>query len=285
MFNKYPYTDFHELNLDWVLAKLREFDGQLSTLDVEFDDIKDQFADIKSEVDNLLDTMQATIQAEIQAYVPGYVDGVLSPYITELQGLLNEVESLKSLISGWEQLLNDMRRDFTQADDAMRADYISRIETLRFEMLLDLSILDQKIDDMQINLPDIMNPVRGFKTSVEKAIDDVYDALRYFALTALQFQGANLTAQQLDDLQLSALEWDLYGYNHLYTVQNECINPLTGERASICSILADLALYASTRTWTALIWDGTWDRDADTIDNLDLTAFEFDYSDDADPNP
>ena len=152
-------------------------------------------------------------------------------------------------------------------------------------MILDLSILDQKIDDMQFNLPDIMNPVRGFKTSIEKAIDDVYDALRYFALTALQFQGTNLTAQQLDDLQLTSLEWDLYGYNHLYTVQNECINPLTGERASICSILADLALYASTRTWTALIWDGTWDRDADTIDNLDLTAFEFDYSDDADPNP
>ena len=285
MFNNYPYTDFHELNLDWVLAKLREFDGKLNTLDVEFDDIKDQFADIKSEVDNLLDTMQATIQAEIQAYVPGYVDGVLSPYITELQGLLAEVESLKALISGWEQLLNDMRRDFTTADEGLRADYISRIETLRFEMLLDLSILDQKIDNMQFNLPDIMNPVRGFKTSIEKAIDDVYDACRYFALTALQFQGANLTAQQLDDLQLTALEWDLYGYNHLYTVQNECINPLTGERASICSILADLALYASTRTWTALIWDGTWDRDADTIDNLDLTTFEFDYSDDADPNP
>lgn len=285
MFNKYPYTDFHELNLDWVLAKLREFDGKLNSLDVEFDDIKDQFVIIKNEVDNLLDTMQATIQAEIEAYVPGYVDGVLSPYITELQGLLAEVESLKNLIAGWEQLLNDIRRDFTTADDGLRADYISRIETLRFEMLLDLSILDQKIDDMQFNLPDIMNPVRGFKTSIEKAIDDVYDACRYFALTALQFQAANLTAQQLDDLQLTALEWDMYGYNHLYTVQNECINPLTGERASICSILADLALYASTRTWTALIWDGTWDRDADTIDNLDLTAFEFDYSDDADPNP
>lgn len=286
MFNKYPYTDFHELNLDWVLAKLREFDGKLTTLDTEFDDIKSDFDTVKSEVDNLLDTMQATIQAEIQAYVPGYVDGIISPYLTELQGLIAEVESLRNIMSGWENLLNEMRRDFTQADDTMKADYISRVETLRFEMILDLSILDQKIDDMQFNLPDIMNPVRGFKTSIEQTIDDLYDALRYFALTALQFQGANLTAQQLDDLQLTALEWDLYGYQQLYgTNPNECINPLTGERASICSILADLALFASERTWTALIWDGTWDRDADTIDNLDLTAFAFDYSDDADPNP
>ena len=100
-----------------------------------------------------------------------------------------------------------------------------------------------------------------------------------------QFQAANLTAQQLDDLDLTALEWDMFGYNHLYQVSNECINPLTGQRESICAILADLALFASQRTWTALIWDGTWDRDATTIDALDLTAFEFDYSDDADPNP
>ena len=285
MFNKYPYTDFHELNLDWVLAKLREFDGKLNTLDVEFDDIKDQFADIKSEVDNLLNTMQATIQAEIQAYVPGYVDGVLSPYITQLQGALAEVENLKNLIAGWEQLLIDIRRDYTTADDGLKADYISRIETLRLEIVLDLMALEDRINNIEYNLPDIDNPVKGYKTSIEQAIEDVYDACRYFALTALQFQAADLTAQDLDDLDLTALEWDLFGYNHLYQAPNGCINPLTGQRESICTILADLALFASTRTWTALIWDGTWDRDADTIDGLDLTAFEFDYSDDADPNP
>ncbi len=286
MFNKYPYTDFHELNLDWVLAKLREFDGKLTSLDTEFDDIKSEFDTVKSEVDSLLNTMQATIQAEILAFVPDYVDGVISPYLTELQGLMAEVESLRDIMSGWENLLNQMRRDFNTADDALRADYISRIETLRYEMILELALVNDRIDNMQYNLPDIDNPVRGFKTSIEQAIEDVYNAVRYFALTALQFQGANLTAQQLDDLELTALEWDLYGYQHLYGENSkQCINPLTGERATICSILADLALFASERTWTALIWDGTWDRDADTIDNLDLTAFAFDYSDDADPNP
>ena len=286
MFNKYPYTDFHELNLDWVLAKLREFDTTLNNLDTEFDTLQNEFSVISSEVDNLLSTMQATIQSEIQAYVPGYVDGVIGPYLTDLQALIAEVEQLQNTMSGWANLLNEMRRDFTTADDALRADYLSRIETLRYEMILELTLVNDRIDNMQYILPDIDNPVRGFKTSIEQAIEDVYNAVRYFALTALQFQGANLTAQQLDDLELTALEWDLYGYQYLYGENSkQCINPLTGERATICSILADLALFASERTWTALIWDGTWDRDADTIDNLDLTAFQFDYSDDADPNP
>ena len=29
LFNKYPYTDMHELNLDWILAKMKELDQQM----------------------------------------------------------------------------------------------------------------------------------------------------------------------------------------------------------------------------------------------------------------
>lgn len=27
MFNKFPYTDFHELNLDWILDKIKQFEN------------------------------------------------------------------------------------------------------------------------------------------------------------------------------------------------------------------------------------------------------------------
>ena len=33
MFNKYPYLNFHELNLDWVIAKITEFDKKLDEYD------------------------------------------------------------------------------------------------------------------------------------------------------------------------------------------------------------------------------------------------------------
>lgn len=30
MFNTYPYTDFHELNADWILSKVKELDSKIN---------------------------------------------------------------------------------------------------------------------------------------------------------------------------------------------------------------------------------------------------------------
>ncbi|MBQ0139414.1 MAG: hypothetical protein KBT36_08965 [Kurthia sp.] len=30
MFNKYPYSDFHEMNLDWVISKVKELDQKVN---------------------------------------------------------------------------------------------------------------------------------------------------------------------------------------------------------------------------------------------------------------
>lgn len=278
--NKYPYTDFHEANLDWLLTKYKQFDAQLSELVTNFEQIEADFDALSDEVNNLLDTMEAEVRRAIEEYLPT----AMAPYINQLNAALADIELLRDQMAGWDNELRLIRAEYSTADDSLRVDYISRIANLRFDMIAEILRLDNRIDNIIDELPEIYNLVKGYKTNIAYVIYDVYDACRYMAYTAAQYANAGLTAQELDDLQREALDLDLNGYLILYPPK-QCLNPLTGVRADICTILQDLALFASVRTWTAYDWDSVWLQDCDTIDALDITAFNFDYTDDANPNP
>lgn len=278
--NLYPYTDFHEANLDYLLTKYKEFDSRLSELVSDFANIEADFEALSREVNNLLNTMEAEIRRAIEEYLPT----AMAPYINQINEAIAEIEAMRDLMVGWDEELRIIRSEYSNADDNLQIDYIARISDLRFEMIQQIIRLDNRIDDLEFTLPEIYNLVKGYKTNIAYVIYDVYDACRYMAYTAAQYANAGLTAQEFDDLQREALDLDLNGYLILYPPK-QCLNPLTGVRADICTILQDLALFASVRTWTAYDWDSVWLQDATTIDGLDITAFNFDYTDDANPNP
>ena len=75
--NKYPYTDFHELNLDYVLKKMKELEADLDGLLAEA-------------------VRQATENAE------AYVDEKLADVIAQFNQLKNEVNALSNQFEGLE---------------------------------------------------------------------------------------------------------------------------------------------------------------------------------------
>lgn len=279
MFNEYPYTDFHELNLDWVIATIKTLKTSVEGIELDNQTIHTQLNELADQIANYIRIVQAEVARQIEAAnIPGQINSTLAPYIQELENAMAEVERLKAEMAGWEDQIRLIRSEYSQADDNIRIDYNTKILDLETDMFFRLAIINERIDNLQYELPEIYNLVKGYKTNISFVIYDVYDALRYFAYTALQFTNAGYTAQELDDMLQEALELDINGYPILYGNERTCINPLTGMRAPICAILQDLALFASTRTWTALIFDGL-NMDATTIDAKDVTAFDYDYSD------
>ena len=75
--NRYPYTDFHELNLDYVLKKMKELEADLDGLLAEA-------------------VRQATENAE------AYVDEKLADVISQFNQLKNDVDSLSDQFEGLE---------------------------------------------------------------------------------------------------------------------------------------------------------------------------------------
>lgn len=98
-FDKYPYTDFHELNLDWLIAEMKALetkldnaiaditaevikdveayvDNELADLEREFAQIKSEFADVQRNVDtlnNAFTSFTTYVEGQI-AFIKNYID-------------------------------------------------------------------------------------------------------------------------------------------------------------------------------------------------------------------
>lgn len=53
-FNKYPYTDFHELNLDWVLKTVKELFTAVQQIDSWIDQHQAEYEELKALYDQII---------------------------------------------------------------------------------------------------------------------------------------------------------------------------------------------------------------------------------------
>ena len=90
--NKYPYLDFHELNLDWVIAKITKFDKKL-----------DEYED--------------TVLAKAKEYTDSAIQKSYSSLVTEFNEFKNEVTTLISgLDSRYDEFVDTVNNRMTITD-------------------------------------------------------------------------------------------------------------------------------------------------------------------------
>lgn len=53
-FNKYPYTDFHELNLDWILATVKNLFKAVQEIDSWMDTHQEEYEKLKALYDDII---------------------------------------------------------------------------------------------------------------------------------------------------------------------------------------------------------------------------------------
>ena len=53
-FNRYPYTDFHELNLDWIIKHFKEFMDRISALESWQATHEQEYAELKIFYDQIM---------------------------------------------------------------------------------------------------------------------------------------------------------------------------------------------------------------------------------------
>lgn len=112
MWHDYPYTDAHELNLDWFLAKFKEYYEHITEQDQKIttmEDTVEQFTsfvtnyfdnlDVQQEINNKLDAMAASgeLQAMLQPYFDHFVETVDSQIRTQNQRINTQDQRINTL--------------------------------------------------------------------------------------------------------------------------------------------------------------------------------------------
>ena len=83
LFEQFPYTNFHELNLDWFLSTFKDLLTQWEEQQVEFSDLKDAWQALHDYVENYFDNLD--VQEEINRKLDAMVaDGSFEIIVTRI---------------------------------------------------------------------------------------------------------------------------------------------------------------------------------------------------------
>ena len=180
-FNKYPYTDFHELNADFILQRIKN--------------IEDQITNIKE---------------EIEGEIFEWVQEQLAPYEKQLQDLIAEVENL-------EETTEETLAAYDARIDAFVLSVNNQLTQIRNELVASIQavndLTDLKIDQNNTwllnqisenvgNLFMVLNPFTGTMVTIQNMIDYLsslhindgidYDTMNTRALTYADFNALGI---------------------------------------------------------------------------------------------
>lgn len=222
-------------------------------------------AELKKYVDNL--------DKETRAYVDDRwndLNGTVQGYYTELTGKISTLDAklaaeISRVESDLSEAIETLNRSIETVDGELRAYTDLKInEVYRY------------IRDYYVNTIKIYDPSSGVYTSIQQALENVYNAVRYFSITAQEFDGVGLTAKQFDDKNLLAAQFDLYGVfifgKPAFLYMN---NPVTGEYQYYQDVITALADLHRDTPITASAFDAL-QLTATVFDGKLITAENFD---------
>lgn len=291
-FNKYPYTDFHELNLDWLLEHYKELVDQLQQINAWIAQHKIEYNEAIARLtalENEINTFEAQIRAEfaaLKAQQQAQLDAAINNINIEVDNKLNQLSrdvqtAIDDIYAQYDQLqiaianeLNDFRRQVNNEITSIRNE-------MRANNQLIFDWVENRIEDFINSLPEILtvqvyNPYRGEVTDIQTAINDIYSVACIWGLTAQQYDDLGLTAEAYDALELTAVEYDTLGYKLLYPDPNYyMISPFTGEMTHIKNVVTRLC-YFHMEGLTAEEYDAK-ELTAEAYDAYEITAFDYDW--------
>lgn len=194
--NQFPYSDFHELNLDWLIKQTKDNLNKIEYLEEEFSKI------VVVTEEHIQEMINAAISANNLV-------------------VFNEINQVRTDLTN---AINDLNTDltarykaYTDAQIALQKIYIDNQDIFYFEQAKAYSDANleaaKTYTDNTVQISTYMiNPITGIYEDVRNVVNDI---VSYFhtadALTAIEYDALELTAEDYDNYELSAYDYDFNG--------------------------------------------------------------------------
>lgn len=275
-FFEFPHTRTYDSDLGWLIKEFTEIRAEYEELKEFVEKYPEDFAGLDARIsalENSFDTFEAQIEtrfSDLETSLNNEITRQITIGLTEIDRAIGEMRAA----------LTEIRAEV----DQMRIELTAEVRSY-----YDLSTYytDAKIQELINSLPDlrtvyVFNPVKGEITTIQIAVNDLYDLARPEALTALEYDSLGLTAAEYDALELTALQYDRYGlyymelWGYYHNPFHYMTSPFTGETVRLEIVINELASLHKDDALTASEYDAL-SIDADYYDSLDLTAYDYDW--------
>lgn len=276
-FFEFPHTRTYDSDLGWLIKKVSSIGNEYQELvdymtqhKIEYAELVDRVTHLENEIDSFeteIDNRFIQLQDELKTDI----DEKIATVIAEV----------RTAIAGIDQALENLRNEFRQF----------KIETTGLVIQyynLGKDYTDFKIQELINSLPElttvyVFNPIKGHITTLQEAVNDLYDLGRPYGITAQEYDDLGLSAAEYDALEITALDYDLYAlkiFEDAGLIKNKwhyMYDPFTGAYVPLQTVISELADLHKENPITAAEYDAL-EITAEDYDALEIEAVDYDFN-------
>lgn len=276
--NRYPYVNDEELNLDWILNKVKECIAKIDAWSVIAEELAQALQDLSNIQTRLsaVEALASSIRTELTSFEAD-VTTRLNTNDVQIADLYTKFNDIKAKVDTFGNEFELVYHYIDNEIAKVNRNIDSKIQTALINIYMPLTELKNRVDELEKAIANIntsvANPWRPSlgDISIKRNINYIYNDLADECLTAEQYCKLGLSAQDYTNFELTARSYSEFGkdklnyrwvYSPAYGFKQELNNVLT-------SIINFIKNTLSADEYTAL------DIDADAYTALDLTADDY----------
>ena len=194
--NQFPYSDWHELNIDWLLTLSKNLKSQMDYLMEEFAKIEVM---TEEQINSMIEIAIATNNVDLYNRMNQLKIDITTEYKAYTDDAINTLRSYTDNKFADEKVYIDNQDIYY---DGLAQSYAEHA----------IVVSEQYTDQKMVDYTYMINPITGEYEDVRDVVTDIVD---YFhtenSLTAAEYDALDLTAAAYDAYDLSAYDYDFNG--------------------------------------------------------------------------